>query len=106
GNPRGPVEPLARQRLDIWHVRSTGGRKKWLTPRPIWKGRAADLQSVIETRAGRLILPVSYFVDRNWSNRGSGPDQFTFTGQFDTTVLYSDDQGTTWKTSPSVLRVP
>jgi hypothetical protein len=105
-DPHGPVEPLPSQRLDIWHVRSTGGRKQWSAPRRIWQGRAGDLLSVIETRAGRLVLPVSYFVNRSWANRGTGPDRFTFTGQFDTTALYSDDGGDNWKTSASVLRTP
>ena len=100
---RSPVEPLARQRLDIWHVKSVGGRSAWTAPRQIWQGRAADLQSVTQLASGRIVLPVSYFVDRNWSNRGDGLAQFTYTGQFDTTVLYSDDGGDSWKVSPSVV---
>jgi hypothetical protein len=99
-----PVEPLTRQRLDIWHVKSTDGRTAWTAPRPIWQGRAGDLQSVTQLASGRLVLPVCYFVDRNWSNRGEGLAEFTYTGQFDTTVLYSDDAGQSWQKSSSVLR--
>jgi hypothetical protein len=101
-----PYEPLSRQRLDIWHVRSHDGRTKWSTPLQIWEGRAADLQSVIQLKNGRIVLPISYLVERSWSNRGEGLAAFTFSGQFDTTALYSDDGGDTWHVSPSVLRVP
>jgi hypothetical protein len=99
-----PVEPIARQRLDLWHVKSTQGRTKWTRPRQIWQGRAGDLQSVTQLSSGRIILPLCYYVDRNWGNRGDGLARFTYTGQFDTTVLYSDDAGETWEKSPSVLR--
>lgn len=100
----GPrVAPLAQQRLDVWHARSKNGRTAWTEPRAIWEGRAGDLQSATQLSSGRIILPLSYLVDRSWSNRGDGPDAFTYTGQFDTTVLYSDD-GQSWQQSSSVLR--
>lgn len=100
------VEPLARQSLDVWHVRSTGGRTKWSKPKQIWEGRAGDLQSVIQLKSGRLILPLSYLVPRSWGSRGEGFNAFTYMGQFDTTALYSDDGGETWTKSNSVLRTP
>jgi BNR repeat-like domain len=101
----GPrVEPLSRQRLDVWHARTTGDRARWTKPRIIWEGRAGDLQSVIQMSNGRIVLPVSYYVDRNWGHRGTGFKAFTYTGQFDTTVLYSDDGGANWMRSDSVLR--
>lgn len=101
----GPVvEPLASQRLDIWHLKSLDGRSEWTKPRMIWQGRAGDLQSATQLKSGRIVLPICYYVNRSWGNRGEGPDQFTYTGQFDTTVLYSDDDGDTWRQSPNVLR--
>ena len=100
------VEPLGRQSLDVWYVRSTEQRTKWSEPKPIWKGRAGDLQSVIQLKDGRLILPLSYLVPRSWGSRGEGFSAFTYMGQFDTTVLYSDDGGTSWTKSSSVLRTP
>ena len=100
------VEPLGRQSLDVWYVRSTDGRTKWTEAKPIWKGRAGDLQSVIQLKDGRLILPLSYLVPRSWGSRGEGFNAFTYMGQFDTTVLYSDDGGATWTKSSSVLRTP
>lgn len=103
----GPrVEPLSRQSLDVWHMKTTGDRSAWTEPKLIWKARAGDLQSVTQMRNGRIILPVSYYVDRNWGNRGEGFNAFTYAGQFDTTVLYSDDAGETWTQSDSVLRTP
>jgi predicted neuraminidase len=99
-----PYEPLARQRLDVWHVRSSNQGKTWPSPECIWEGRAGDLQSVTQLHNGRIVLPLSYFVDRTWSNRGDGPAAYTFTGQFDVTAIYSDDNGQTWQRSPSVLR--
>lgn len=103
----GPrVEPLSRQSLDVWHMKTTGDRSVWTSPKLIWKARAGDLQSVTQMRNGRIILPVSYFVNRSWGSRGDGFNAFTYTGQFDTTVLYSDDAGETWVQSDSVLRTP
>lgn len=95
-----------QSRLDIWHVKSTNGRKGWQTPKMIWKGRAGDLQSVIQLSTGRIILPISYMTSRSWSNRGEGFYAFTYTGKFETSVLYSDDAGDTWQSSSSVLKVP
>ncbi len=95
-----------QQRLDIWHTRSLDGRTRWQQPKPIWEGRAADLQSVIQLRSGRILLPISYLTTRSWGARGSGFDAFTYMGQFDTTVLYSDDAGGSWRQSPVTLKVP
>ncbi len=100
------VEPLARQHLDIWHMRSTDHRTKWKPPQRIWEGRAGDLQSVIQLRSGRIILPICYTVPRSWRERGEGFAAFTYLGQFDCSSLYSDDEGQTWQKSKSVLRVP
>lgn len=102
---RPAVEPLARQRLDIWHLHSTDGRTKWAKPHRIWEGRGGDLQSVIQLRSGRLVLPICYLVKRSWREKGKGLAAFTYMGQFDTSVLYSDDSGKTWKQSDAVLRV-
>lgn len=103
----GPaVEPIARQSLDVWYVRSTGNRTQWSEPRTIWKGRAGDPQSVTQLRNGRLLLPMSYYVGRSWRDRGEGFAQFTYLGQFDVTTLYSDDGGETWRQSDAVLSVP
>jgi len=93
------VGELIDSRLDIWYVRSHSGRTEWSEPRMIWKGYTGALNSVIQTRTGRIILPFSYAKDRTWANRGDGFKEFTFVGQFDSTVIYSDDAGDTWKQS-------
>lgn len=92
--------------LDIWHVHSVGKMTDWGTPKRIWAGRAGDLQSVIQLKNGRIVLPFSYLTDRSWSNRGSGQEHFTYYGQFNCGVLYSDDGGNTWVTSPDTLKTP
>jgi hypothetical protein len=95
--------PLAGEltdlRLDIWHMRSTSGRSEWSRPRMIWQGYTGALNSVIQTRTGRILLPFSHAKDRTWSKRGGGFKEFTFVGSFDSTVVYSDDGGATWKQS-------
>jgi len=100
------VDPLPRQRLDVWHVKSLDGRSAWSEPRQVWQGRVADLQSVAQLHNGRIVLPFAYLVPRSWGNRGEGFAAFTYLGMFDTTVLYSDDDGDTWHTSPSILNTP
>lgn len=92
--------------LDIWHVKSKDGRTKWESPKAIYLGRAGDLQSVIQLRNGRIILPFSYLVNRSWANRGTGPDIFTYKGRFNCGALYSDDGGKTWIESPDILKTP
>ena len=90
--------------LDIWYVRSIGAGTAWQTPKRIWEGRGGDLLSVIQLRSGRLLLPISYRTHRNWEKRGDGFDAFTYSGQFDSSALYSDDNGETWHQSQTVLR--
>ena len=101
------VEPMDKQRLDVWHVRSTGGRTKWTKPKRIFEGRVSDLQSVIQLKSGRIVLPLGDLVrGRSWAKRGEGFAEFSHPGQFDATAIYSDDLGETWQKSKSVLRVP
>ena len=40
---------------------------------------------------------VSLISPRNWGNRGEGLAAFTFVGQYNCTVIYSDDGGDTWQ---------
>lgn len=100
------VEPMARQHLDVWHVRSTDGRTKWTTPQRIWEGRGGDLQSCTQLSSGRLIVPFCYVLPRTWRDRGEGAQSFTTNGMFEITAAYSDDDGNTWTKSKSALRTP
>lgn len=98
--------PMQERRLDIWHTKTEGGRSRWRPWRRIWQGYTGALNSVIQLRNGRLLLPFSYYTGRSWSQRGEGVLAFMYMGAFDATVLYSDDEGQTWTLSPSILRVP
>jgi len=91
--------------LDIWHVRSRDGRTRWNAPKPAWTGHGDDLLSGIQLRSGRLLLPFAFATSRSWENRGGGFFDFTYVGRYGVKVLYSDDDGETWKTSNQELVV-
>ena len=101
-----PVEPMARQKLEVWYLRSLDARTQWTEAKPIVGGRISDLQSVTQLRSGRILLPFAEWQDRSWRERGEGALAFSYQGAFDARVVYSDDGGSTWATSPSVLRIP
>jgi hypothetical protein len=96
---------LTNTRLDIWHTRSKNGRKEFPQPKLVWKGFTGALNSVLQMSTGRIVLPFSWLTKRAWNNRGGGFNEFTFMGQYDCTVIYSDDAGATWNLG-SNLRVP
>jgi hypothetical protein len=98
-----PVRP--GEILDLWHVRSRDGRTGWTAPKAIWLGHGDDLLSGIQLRSGRLLLPFAYATPRSWDNRGGGFYDFTFIGNYSVKVVYSDDDGETWKTSNEELVV-
>ena len=101
-----PKRVSGERRLDIWHTKSGSREGEWETPKKIWEGYTGALNSVIQMSNGRILLPFSYRTSRNWGNRGEGLDTFTFRGQFDSTLVYSDDGGDTWHLSPSKLKTP
>lgn len=107
----GVIRPVPKRtpgygKLDIWHLKSSLQRTRWSRPKRIWSGRAGDIQSVIQLRSGRILLPISYLTERTWADRGVDLDAFILMGMFDVSVLYSDNDGETWQQSPSVLKVP
>ena len=105
GEDQRPKAGRLRDRsLDIWHARSRDMRARWEEPQKIWEGYTGALNSVIQTRTGRILLPFSCLTDRTWANRGEGLDAFTFRGQFDSTLVYSDDGGDTWTWPPVRLK--
>lgn len=103
---RPRVGSQAERRLDIWHVRSSGKGSRWLAPQQIWTGYTGALNSVIQMKSGRILLPFSYRTTRTWSDRGPGLDQFTFMGQYNCTLVYSDDDGGAWQQAPAHLKTP
>jgi len=96
----GEGKGIYDMRIDVWHVRSTGGRKNWNVPQPLWKGYYGSMNSVIQLRSGRIILPLSVLTPRTWSTPGAGFDAFTDVGRFSSKVGYSDDGGDSWHLSP------
>ncbi|MBI2193898.1 MAG: exo-alpha-sialidase [Planctomycetes bacterium] len=96
---RGGVGTYNGNRIDIWHTKTEHGRQRWQEPHCIWKGYTGALNSCLQLRGGRLLLPFSFFVPRTWHNRGEGLDAFTFMGMFKSVVLYSDDEGASWQLS-------
>ncbi len=92
-------------RIDIWHMKSDPTRMTWTKPKEIWAGYTGALNSVLQMRSGRILLPFSYHVKRRWSDRGKGFAEFTFLGQFNSTLVYSDDHGETFQLSPTPLAI-
>ncbi|MHB9107315.1 MAG: sialidase family protein [Armatimonadota bacterium] len=106
GEEAHPELKAGEVRLDLWHLRSRGGRREWPQPQRIWEGYTGALNSVAQLRSGRILLPFSYLIERTWRNRGEGLDTFTFRGTYLSTVIYSDDNGRSWQLSPTLLKVP
>lgn len=94
------------RKLCIWHAKSPDGRTQWTEPKRIWEGYTGALNSVIQMTSGRILLPFSCLTKRRWSDRGEGLDTFTYRGQFDSTLVYSDDGGDTWTAPPVRLKAP
>jgi len=106
GEERQKPLPMDERRLDIWHIKSENGTKGWQVPKRIWEGYTGALNSVIQLQSGRILLPFSRYTNRTWADRGEGLDAYTFMGQYDCTLVYSDDTGATWHQSPAALKVP
>lgn len=106
--PKSEEGPATRpgEILDIWFVRSRDGRTSWDAPKAIWHGHGDDLLSVIQLKDGRLLLPFSSAYNRSWGgNRGGGFWDYTYSGSYSVSAIYSDDYGATWHQSSSHLWV-
>lgn len=79
-------------------------RRRCHVGHPIWEGYTGSLNSVVQTRQGRLLLPFAYLTRRTWAERGDGLDAFWYAGQMNSTVLFSDD-GVGWRLSTPELKV-
>jgi hypothetical protein len=99
-------KPFYEIRFDIWHMRSRDGRSTWNPPVKAWQGYAGSLLDFLQLKDGRVIVPFCYLTPRTWAQRGSGFDQYTYMGRFSSSAAYSDDNGQTWKTSPTELKEP
>ena len=100
----GPL-PMGDRRIDVWHTRTESARSQWQDLKRIWTGYTGSINSVIQLRSGRIVLPFAYQTRRSWRDRGEGLDAFWYVGQSNSTVVYSDDNGEPWTRSTSELKV-
>ncbi len=84
--------------IDIYHIRTVGGRARWTPPRPAWRGYTGAVMMFAQLRSGRLVIPFAEWIP----GRAAAPP----TGANETTVIYSDDGGATWRRSPARLTAP
>lgn len=91
--------------LDIWHTHTTGGWAALKPPVRLWRGYTGSMNGEIQLKNGRILFPFSSLIDATWSHRGEGVDAYTYRGRGICTLLYSDDDGDTWRQSPARLRV-
>ncbi len=59
----------------------------------------------MQMKSGRVILPFAAYMNRSWTDRAGGVDDFWYTGSGAVTVLFSDDHGESWRQTPSELLV-
>jgi len=95
--PGGLTGPAATIMYDIWHRKTINGRKKWESPKIIFEGYCGAVLDFKQLSNGRLIVPFAFWV------AGQSPLP---TGSNISTVVYSDDNGKTWKLSESRLTSP
>lgn len=89
-----------RRFIDVWEGRTIDGGKKWIEPVRIFRGYVGAIMGAIQMRNGRILLPFAYGdLTRSWRTPATGFGAFTYRGQHTGTVLYSDDEGATWRQS-------
>lgn len=98
-----PSRDWTHENLNLWHVRSTHGRTQWLRPNQMWRGYTGGINSVVQMRSGRIVLPFSYYTGRRWNARGA--NAYVLYAPFSSTTVYSDDDGETWRQSPDELKI-
>lgn len=84
--------------LDVWHWRTSDGRKKWSEGNRIYEGVVGALRGVTQLDSGRILLPVGMWQ----TGRKAGLP----TGAHEVSSMYSDDDGATWQLSQSRLVAP
>jgi hypothetical protein len=96
---RGEGKAIAIDRfIDLWRLRTTGGQRAWTAPQRIFEGYVGSIQQMVQLRTGRILLPFAMWI----GGRAAGPP----TGPNETTAVYSDDGGATWRMSPARLTAP
>ncbi len=90
--------PAIDRFIDLYHIRSTNGRKEWSKPQRIFEGYLGAIQCLVQLKSGRIIAPFADWIAGRPVAPPSGPSV--------TTVVYSDDGGRTWTRSPAALTAP
>lgn len=72
---------------DMWTVRSSNGGRTWGHRQKIWSGYTGMTELAIQTRSGRLLLPLGYLLEP---------------GRFAACVVRSDDGGQTWAATDGI----
>jgi len=67
---------------DMWTVHSGDGGETWSSRQKIWSGYTGMTEPAIQTRSGRLLVPLGYLLEP---------------GRFAGCVVRSDDAGRTWQ---------
>lgn len=91
-------KPAVDRFLDMWHLRSTGGRSAWSRPVPIHRGYIGAISGAIQLKSGRIVMPFGDWV--------AGRERQPPYGAIETTAVYSDDDGATFHLSTSRLVAP
>ncbi len=84
--------------IDIRQTRSLQSPTDWSPSQRIFEGYVGAINGITQIRNGRIVLPFAYWV----GGRASAPP----TGSNVTTVVYSDDNGNTWRRSSAQLTAP
>jgi hypothetical protein len=85
---RDDKDSAAKAKSDLWAIRSTDEGKTWGQRRTIWSGYTGATNGAIQTRTGRIVVPFSFMIQ--------DPMRLL------STVVYSDDNGETWRQSNSL----
>ena len=88
--------------INVWYQKCNPTLEKFTKLRMVINGYVGSLNSCITLKSGRILLPVSYLTTRSWSKRDPDIPQFSHYGNFDCSVLYSDDCGESFSMSNSV----
>ena len=90
--------PAIDRFIDLWHMRSTGGRTQWSEPKRVFEGYIGSISNALQLDSGRVLIPFGSWIPGS----ASGPP----TGNQFVTVIYSDDDGETFTQSDARLVSP
>jgi lysophospholipase L1-like esterase len=87
---------------DLWHAKTTDGRKKWGEPKRFFEGYVGSMRGFVQLKSGRLLLPVAIAIPQRQKKVEEGKPDY---GWNDAVVFYSDDKGATWSQTSKPLSV-